>query len=163
MSKKVFYPNGLRGQNGYSLLEVVIALGILLLITPFLFSIITNTSKITGDLGKNVQAVFYVQEAMEATYNYFAESWNEVGEGIYYPEFTGGQWELVLGEEQVGDFTRTVTISNVHRDAEGNLADSGTEDVQTKKVVVLIEWTSGGLSKQRQLVSYYSQEGALGE
>lgn len=67
----------------------------------------------------------------------------------------GGSWQLVTGSESVSTdtaFTRSLTITNLERDASGQLVESGgTPDPNTKKVTVQVSWQERGQSKNFEL------------
>lgn len=67
----------------------------------------------------------------------------------------GGNWQLVAGNEVIStdpDFTRSITILNMQRDASGQLVDSGgTTDFNTKKVTVSLSWQERGDAKSTEM------------
>lgn len=58
-----------------------------------------------------------------------------------------GQYETVVFNPR---FSRVVEITNAYRDADGNLASSGTIDPQTKNVTVTVSWQERGVTHQSQ-------------
>lgn len=75
--------------------------------------------------------------------------------GSFYLEEVGGNWQLASGGETVpgdADFSRSLTVTNMNRDAGGNLvASGGTPDANTKQVTVQLSWQERGQSKSFSL------------
>jgi hypothetical protein len=72
----------------------------------------------------------------------------------YYPLYSGGAWTLSATPSSVGIFTRTVVFGAAYRDANQNLASSGTLDTQAKLVTVNVSWTEGGQTFSKTLQLY---------
>jgi hypothetical protein len=54
-----------------------------------------------------------------------------------------------------GVFDRTVTISNVSRDSNDNIVSTGgVIDSRTKKVLVTVTWSKGGVLNSKSLTFY---------
>lgn len=99
------------------------------------------------------------QELLETTRNFrdgtsWSESLGAVTAGVvYHLEKSSGdppEWQLSSGEEQVGKFTRKVVFEEVRRDSGDNVAESGTLDPDTKKVVATVSWND----KEVELITY---------
>ena len=75
--------------------------------------------------------------------------------GPFHLEEVSGNWQLVLGGQSVpgdADFFRSLTITNMNRDANGNLVTSGgTPDPNTKKVTAQLSWQERGQPKNFSL------------
>lgn len=75
--------------------------------------------------------------------------------GPFHLEEVGGNWQLVAGGQTVpgdADFYRSLTVTNMNRDANGNLVVSGgTPDPNTKKVTVQLSWQERGQPKNFSL------------
>jgi len=150
-------------QDGYSLIEIVLAVAILAIVMVPLVGVMIRGYSVGVDIGDQIQAVFYAQEAMESAYNVLSHQWEEVSVGEYHPDLGSGVWVLLTGSEEIGDFTRVITISNALRDADGNLSDSGDEDKKTKRVEVSVHWSDLGVTHEKEIVSYYSEVGVVEE
>jgi hypothetical protein len=60
---------------------------------------------------------------------------------------SGNTWALAAGNENINGYTRQITISDVLRDANGNIvAVGGTIDPSTKKAVITVSWNTPLLS-----------------
>lgn len=77
-----------------------------------------------------------------------------VGQTNFYLEKVGGQWELralAAPSETIAadtNFTRKLTIENVLRNADGNIASAGTPDANTKKITVKVWYSERGAVHQ---------------
>lgn len=66
------------------------------------------------------------------------------GENNFYLDSSGGTWHLQplgAGVETISassTFSRKITIENVNRGADGNIAETGTPDYNTKKITVTV-------------------------
>jgi len=78
-------------------------------------------------------------------------------EGPLHLEQSGASWQLVTGSETVpvdNAFTRSISVTNMQRDAAGALVETGgTLDPNTKKVTVQVAWQERGQSKSFQLAT----------
>lgn len=130
-------------QSGQFIVELLVAIGLMLVILPPLtyVMIATRESKPLQDV--RAAANTLVQETYEAMRSVRERGWSYVAvNGTYHPVVSGGAWELASGAETVGGFTRQVTISDVYRDAGGAIVETGGSlDPSTKKIVATISWT----------------------
>lgn len=78
-----------------------------------------------------------------------------VGEGPYHLAEVSGLWQLIAGAETVPtdpDFTRSIAVQNLMRDAGGALVESGgTTDPSTKRITVTVSWNERGVAKSLNL------------
>lgn len=98
----------------------------------------------------------------------YESCWTRYPEGLsgsteFYLQKTGSDWELVAlspgTTESVPEnnyFSRKLTIQNLFRDASGNLAQSGTEDYNSKKVTAEVLWTDRGINSNVSLTTFFT-------
>lgn len=152
--------------KGVSVIEILVVVAILG-VALVSISDLVNLSLKSSQLSKQtVLANSLSQEAMEAVRSFRDEtSWLDNGLGsltigtAYHPEKTVGSppdWNLVLGEETIDIFTRKIVFETVYRDGSANIADSGVEDPETKKVRVTVLWQERGKSHQTELITYFT-------
>ena len=86
----------------------------------------------------------------------YTSCWTEYPEGFvgqtdYFFEAVGASWQLkaltgpvetIAGDP---DFQRKIIIKNIKRDANGDIADSGTADPNTKQVTVIVWYEARGV------------------
>ncbi len=87
----------------------------------------------------------------------YASCWSEFGVGLnqQIPLHIDAGNQLVSGAETISgqvDFTRTVSIENIRRDANDDIVESGgTIDFGSKKILVSVRWTERGQPKNVEL------------
>lgn len=76
----------------------------------------------------------------------------------YYPFLSVDavpRWQLLEGEEQIENFTRSVSFSSVSRDGNSDIVTSGgTVDPNTKKVMATVSWLDRGETREVALLMY---------
>lgn len=120
----------INSKNGFSLLEVIIAITILLVGVTSAFSLVTLNSNITRLSQNKLIAAMLVQEDIEVVRNRRDNNWLSISE----PK---PNWDdnLPISEFPFGIFTRTVIITD---NPDGNLI---TEDI---KIESKVSWVEGG-------------------
>lgn len=150
-----------RKNKGAALIEVVIATALISIITIALVSVTQQSLQLSDRSLKQAQASFLLEEGAEAVKTIRDDSWAAITsvalDTDQYLSFNTGtnKWSLSSTPSTIDNiFTRTVVVSEAFRDGSGDLADSGTADSSTRKVVVTVSWTasSGSLSKS---LSFY--------
>jgi len=83
---------------------------------------------------------------------------DQIGNTDFYLQSVGGSWQLVAlspgSSETIAEnqrFERVISIENVLRDVDGNIAAAGTADPETKKVTVTVSWQERGRQNQVSL------------
>ena len=135
-----------------------------ILIAMVVFSIFT-TGVITlsmSTLARNDKAVvkneslLYAQECLEAVRNIKDRDYLDLISGQYGLSFSSDTWGFIVAPEVIDDFySRTVTIEDVYRDADGDIADTGTLDPETKHVTCDVAWDWKGIVPQTETLSAY--------
>lgn len=141
--KNAILESRIRANRGQSLVELLLAFGIMAIFLPALATGIISSRNGTAQESQRLQAVALVKEAKEATRNVREKGWVAFAvNGTYHPTISGSEWALVSGPEDVNGFTRQIVISDVSRDASGTIVDfGGTVDPSTKKAVITVSWT----------------------
>ncbi|MBI2103422.1 hypothetical protein HYT59_00290 [Candidatus Woesebacteria bacterium] len=137
-----FHWNKNRGQV---LIELLVAIGVAVVMIPAIFSGFAASREGKGQQSQRLAATSLAEEALEAIRVVREAGWENVEtNGVYHPEISGSTWILVAGSETVDSFTRSLTVSDVYRDANGNIVvdGGGTIDPSTKKVNVVVSWTA---------------------
>lgn len=100
-------------QAGQSLVEVILATSILaVLTTVFTFAFIYgNETAILA--GSQNRASLLAEEGLEVVRNIRDENFNNLQDGNFGLEISGGQWQLVPGADTMDIYTRQITISSV--------------------------------------------------
>ncbi len=130
-------------KRGASLIELLIAIGVLAIFLPALATGIIYSGRGKVQEETRVQAVSKLRETEEALRQVREAGWNSFSaNGTYYPRVSASAWGLVSGASTSAGLTTSVVISDVYRDSNGVIASSGTVDPSTKKVVTTVSWNS---------------------
>lgn len=128
--------------QGQSIIELLIAVALMALLFPALFSGIIAGRDGRSMLEQRLNAFSLTREAEEAVRMIRERNWQEIEvNGIYHPAVSANSFVLNSGPETINGFTRTLTIADAFRDAAGVLSASGTNDPSTKKITVDVSWS----------------------
>ena len=73
----------------------------------------------------------------------------------YRMYFTGKAWQATTTARLIdGVFDRTIVSSSVYRDANSDIAVSGTLDAGTKKLEVTVSWWNGKATSSKNVILY---------
>jgi type II secretory pathway pseudopilin PulG len=127
---------------GQSIIEILMAVALFALLAPALV-----TGYITAVSGKaaqqqRLQAATLAREAVEAVRVVRERGWSGVASsGVYHPVQTSTTWELASGAETIETFSRRIELSEVRRNAQGDIVLlGGSVDPSTKRVRVSVSW-----------------------
>lgn len=154
----MFYKNK---EKGFSLLEVVIGLGILSFIIFGLFSVSELSLEIIYENTKNIQAAFLLEEGIEAIKVLRDSGWQSNIQPLspstdYYLEFSGAIWKSTTTDLYIDNtFERKFVLSDVYRNTDDDISDSGTLDSNAKKVTVYVSWFLPGTGTTTKNISTY--------
>lgn len=132
-------------QKGFSLVELLVAMGLFGMMLPVIFTGFIATRDGRPQLQNQTKAMTLMQETLEAVRVVRERGWIDFAvDGVYHPKLNDTQstWVLGVGPETLGDFTRSLTISSVQRNDLGEIVTSGGEpDPSTKRVTLSVNWT----------------------
>jgi len=158
--------NNKREQKGVSVIEILIAAAVLGIALVSLAGLINFSLRISSLINRSTQANALLQETMEAVRNFRDNTdWASNGLGTlaqgsdYYPRKTiGGDqfWELSLGQETAGNFTRKVVFYQVYRDENDNIGEIGNEDPDTIKAVATVSWPEKEKINNLEVSTYFT-------
>jgi prepilin-type N-terminal cleavage/methylation domain-containing protein len=138
----------IKQHNGFSLLEVIIALGIFSLLFVSIISLTLGSFSFLSYGRAYMEANELAHEAVEALESISQDSWNEIVYARSAVSFVSGSWSLA-GEgtvEQIDEYLRTIDFYPVYRDSNGIEVASTTIgailDVLSKWVVIDVSWQS---------------------
>jgi type II secretory pathway pseudopilin PulG len=147
------------GKRGISVIEIVIGSAIVAsvllgLVTAYNFSVralIRNT--------KIVQASFLAEEGFEVLRMLRDSGWTAniaplVSGTSYYLTFSSGAWSTTITPQYLNNFERVVTLSDVNRDSNDDIADVGTLDPDTKQTTVTVSWWTGAATTSKMVTGY---------
>ncbi len=118
---------------------------------PLLFAGFIATRDGKPQQQARLQAAALLQETIEAVRIVRERSWVDFAvDGVFHPviDDANGTWILAAGSENVGSFTRQLTIEPVQRNQLGEIVDSGgTEDPSSKKITIEVSWSQPLISR----------------
>lgn len=147
--------------KGIGLVEVVVGIGIFVaavvaIIGGFRFFLSVGFANLD-----NVKAQFLLEEGFEAVRamrdtSYDPNITDLIGAGTYYLEFTDSTWATTTTATLIdGRFTRTISLSEVHRDSNDDIvASGGTVDPNTVEVTVAVAWDRRGITATKSVTGY---------
>ena len=143
---------------GMSLVEIIIASAIVLVLSVILISANLIYYKTSTTNIKTVQATYLLEEGIEAV-NYIKNSdWDNLNtvDTNYYLAWDGQTWQATSTQVIIdGIFERKFFTEVVNRDANDDMAVSGTPDSNTRKLTVQVSWLdSTGTTTIKYLSSY---------
>lgn len=112
--------------NGFSLVEVLLAVSVFGLLVTALVGAIIYGQESTAISGSRARAVFLADEGLEAARNIRDENYANLANGAYGLAISGSQWAFSGSSDTTDIFTRQMTI-----------ADAGTN---RKQVTSAVTW-----------------------
>lgn len=156
----MFFKEYLTSKKGVSIIEILIISAIIVVGLVSLLELATFSLKLSIQNRETTQAKNLAEGTLEAVRNFRdGTTWDANGLGIlsldtiYHLGKTDDsppKWAFVLGEETVNGFKRKVVLNRVFRDADDNIAVSGAEDPNTKKITVTVSWKD----KELEIINY---------
>lgn len=146
---------------GQSIIEIIIAMAIFALFASSMVHLILGSLALLSEGGNLSSASNLAQEAIEAVISIKNRSWNKLEYSKSGIVASGTEW-VFSGEgteEQIGIYSREITFDSVYRNTDGEIVTATTSgayiDTQTKKMTVLISWTTANLISKSILRVYY--------
>lgn len=149
-----------KSDKGLSVVEVLVGSAI---IAAFLFASVqafSSAVRLNRQSLRTLQAGYLLEEGIEVVKQLRDVSWagqiavQDTGTPFYL-ERAGGAWQTTTTPEYVdGLFAREVVLDDVYRDANQDIAGSGTLDEGTRKVTVTVAWREGAATTTRAMSTY---------
>ena len=146
---------------GLTLVEVLVATAIIM---GFLTTLVTVHNAYLNSSFSNlnsVKATYLGEEGIEAIKGLRDSSWTSnirslTNGTVYYLSFQGGTWTTTTTPSVIdSQFTRTIVLSAVNRDASSDITLSGgTLDQNTRKVHVDVSWVDHAATSTRVIDTY---------
>lgn len=145
--------------SGFGLLEVVLGSAIILLVvlsTVESYNIYINFALSNQN---NVQSSFLLEEGIESVLFLRDTNWTNIStltaSTTYYLYFNGTTWTSTSTPDYIDNtFLRSFVIYDVNRDANDDIAVSGTNDPDTKKLTVTVAYPAGHSTTTKSLTTY---------
>lgn len=138
--------NNKRNLKGFSLIELILAIGVFSLITSFLVFLVLDSTRTYENLERRATATRITKEIYSALKYLKSEEWfsirKETDQGPRHIEYTDGKYSIVEGEVTKDSITHSFAITLAQRDSTGMLVETGgTIDPHTRVVNISIAWT----------------------
>ncbi len=152
-----------KDSRGFGLIEILIVGAIVAISFIGLISFLISSRGITFQVARNTEATALAEEGMEAVRSMRDESWSTNIATLstattYYPviDVLNNKWTLSTTDPGPINslYTRTVIFENVNRDANDDIASSGTLDPNTKKMTAAVTWNENQVTKDVTLTTY---------
>jgi hypothetical protein len=127
---------------GFAIVEVILAMGLFAIVVGGGVGVAVKAFSVNRLGEEESYAHFLANEGIEAARAIAARNYYDVANGSYGLGDATGRWEFSGSSDNFGSkFTRTVIVSDVLRDADGDIVESGgSVDLFTKRVTVKVEW-----------------------
>lgn len=147
-------------KRGVSLVEVAIGTAILFLAVTGLLAAYNVFVRVGTTTLNTIQATYLLEEGIEAMSAIRDYGWSaniaNLGVGTkYYLLWSNGRWTTTAVASKVDNvYSRYLTLANVNRDSNDNIAGSGTVDAGTKKLSIYVLWQNGATTTIRSMSAY---------
>lgn len=148
-------------KKGFGLLEIVIGVAIISVTLFSLAAVAHIALKVARESIRKSQAAFLMEEGVEVMKLMRDAGWSAnistltAGTNYYLYLDAGTTWRSTATPLVIdGIFTRTVRLDNVYRDANNDIATTGTLDGNIKKVTVSVSWTDRGVTTTKNMVGF---------
>jgi prepilin-type N-terminal cleavage/methylation domain-containing protein len=142
-------------QKGQTLIEVLIGITIGAVVIGGAAGLISVTLR-SNLQNKSYQVASSLnQELINNVMSFTQANWRNIYDlnkspAQYYLSVSGTGFAAIAGAENVvvegTTYARSFTVSNVNRDASGNISDVGTNDPSTQKITATTSWQAGNQS-----------------
>lgn len=150
-----------RTKNGFMIIELIVGVAIATTVIIGIFTLMQISLRVSKASLDKTSSAYLLEEGVEAVKIIRDNDWTSLDDLVvgteYHFLFSGGTWTLTTTPQTVGKYTRKVVFSDVYRDANDDIASSGTLDTNTLHATVTVSWTdSFGSSRSEDIVFYIS-------
>lgn len=145
-------------QSAFSLVEILIAIAMFAIFSTSIVYLSLDTVDRDSKTQLDNEALLYAQEGIEAMRNMRDRDYLSLANGDHGLQLSGDEWAFIAAPEDIdGLFERIITIEDVYRDVNNDIAETGTFDPDTKKVISQVDWLwRGTLDRSIELTTYLS-------
>ncbi len=150
--------SSLTKKQGFSLIEILLAMVVFTIFSTSILYLAIDTANRDLRIETGNTALLYAREGLEAARNIRDKDYLELASGDYGLDFTDDIWSFTEAPETIDDFyQRTISIEDVYRDTENEIAEIGTLDPETKKITSEVTWDWRGIyPKIVSLTTYFT-------
>jgi Tfp pilus assembly protein PilV len=145
--------------SGFMVIEVLVAASIISASILATMAVAQKSVYVSRQAFHTSQAAFLLEEGAEAVRIMRDNAWTNISsltpDTDYYLIFDGTTWNLSLAPSTIDIFTRSIRIASVSRDdSTKDIAEIGTDDPDTKLIIVSVMWPEGGTVITKTLQFY---------
>ena len=130
--------------KGYSLAELVLAIGIFAVISSMLVLLVVDATKTLDNTRTRARASNLTQEINTALIMLKNQSWYNIAkhtdDGIKYLDFVDNQYQILDGQGVRGELTYSFTIIRALRENGNIVLTGGNPDSHTRVISITITW-----------------------
>ncbi|MBI3332127.1 hypothetical protein HYZ99_04175 [Candidatus Peregrinibacteria bacterium] len=141
---------------GQSLVEVIVALGIVLTIVAAFVQLSLGSFELNRHGRDDTIAAYYAAEGLEASRFIARRDFDQITVGVHGLDASAGIYAFTGSSNAFGSFTRVVSVDAVRRDGNGDIvASGGSDDPDTRAITSAVTWNlSEGGTRQVSLLTY---------
>lgn len=137
-------------KKAQSLVEILVAISVGVILIGSSTVLIGVSLKSYNSIRQHLQASFLIRQESEAIQSLAQNNWHSLynlsKQSDYQINLSGNKWEISPGQEtsEVNDvsYKRYFQVYNVNRDGNGNIVEIGTDDPNTQKVIIFLDYGS---------------------
>ena len=143
---------------GFTIIEIILAMGLFVLIVGGAVGAVVQAFSVNRLAEEESYAKSRASEGLEAVRSITNRDYFNLTNGSHGLSRSGGFWEFSSSSDSLGKYTRRIVISNVFRDAGGNIIESGgTLDLFTKRAEAEVTWNfSPARNNSVSLTTYFT-------
>ena len=133
----------MKDQLGQTLIEILIVIALMALLIPVLSMGLIASREGRPQQIRRSQALQTVQEYHDAIISIRENGWDTIAiNGVYHPKTDGISWSLSAESVEENGITSQIEITDVLRDGNGVMGESGSIDPSTKYVTITSSWNA---------------------
>ena len=147
--------------KGFSLVELLVGASIFSIFTIAIVAVFQSFLAHSFDSVEKVQASFLVEEGVEAVKSIRDRGWGDdilalSTDTDHYLVYESNMWSATTVPQDLidGTFERLVVLEEVYRDGNDDIDASGTDDPNTRKVIITVAWFAGSATTTQTLETY---------
>jgi hypothetical protein len=146
-------------KQGIGMIEIIVGIGIFITVIISVVSAYRFLMRFSGMTSRTVKAHYLLEEGAEVARILRDSGWDMFTslalDTPYYLARKGNSWEATTTTQVIEDgFYRTMLLSEVYRDASGDIAISGTLDSGMRFVTISVSWLRGTSTTTRSMSLY---------
>lgn len=136
----------MKSQKGFGIIEVIVAMALFITVAVVGITTVVGSFSVNRLGNEETEATLYAQQGIEAVRSIKNQGWTAPflatscasGCGV---SADNSSWEWSGLSNTNGDYTRTISVTNVERDGNGDIVENGgTNDPDTKKIISTVTW-----------------------